>query len=157
MSGRVLIVAENAEDMAVLRPTRETLDAFGVPWTEKLVAAAGAGTLMPEGARAIIVASPDAVLPAALAGATALPVVRVPVAIRERAGLDLLYDPATADLPGSDAVFATVAIGEAGAKNAALLVVSMLGLTDPPLWERWLEFRRRQTDAVLGLPPLSLS
>ena len=157
MIPRVLIVAANAEDMAALRPTRETLDEFGVAWTETLVFADGAGALDSEGVRALVVASSDAALPAALASAMARPVVRVPVAGAGCAGIGLLYDPVAEDLPTGEAPFATVAIGEAGAKNAALLVVSMLGLTDATLWAQWLAFRQRQTDAVLGTEPLSVS
>ena len=158
MTRQVFLVAADADGMAALRPTRETLDVFSVTWVEILLAAADAGTLERRGgARALIVASSDAGLPDALASATELPVVRVPTADAERAGSALLYDPSSADLPAGEATFATVAIGEAGAKNAALFVVSMLGLTDASLWEKWLAFRQRQTDAVLAASPLSLS
>ena len=137
-----------------MRSSRETLDAFAVRWQERTLTAANAGTFDAAGLRAVIVVSPDAALPAALAAATRLPVVRVPIPTDGREGLDLLCDAATANLPAGEAAFATVAIGEAGAKNAALFVVSMLGLNDARLWAEWLAFRQRQTDAVLNGPPL---
>ncbi len=151
----VALVAQDAAGIAVLRATRETLDAFAVTWKEGFATAASAGTFDAAGLRAVVVASPDAALPAALAAASRLPVVRVPVPAEGREGIGLLHDPATSNLPGGGAAFATVAIGEAGAKNAALFVVSMLGLADPRLWAEWLAFRQRQTDAVLNGPPLA--
>jgi hypothetical protein len=51
--------------------------------------------------------------------------------------------------------FATVAIGEAGAKNAALLAVSILALTDARLHEAWLAFRAEQTALVMNQGPLA--
>ncbi len=146
----VALVAADAAGIAALRTARDTLDAFAVAWTETLWPTPAAGSFDAAGLRAIVVASPDAVLPTALASGTRLPVVRVPVPDAGRDGIGLLQDPMTANLPAGDAAFATVAIGEAGAKNAALFVVSMLGLTDERLWAEWLAFRQRQTDAVLA-------
>ena len=144
----VLLVARDAAGREALEPTRETLAAFGVAWT--------VDATNPAGARAVIVASADAGLPGEFTKATERPVVRVPIPEGDHAGLALLHDPATGDLPAVDgAPFATVAIGEAGAKNAALFVVSVLALQDARLWAEWLAFRQRQTDAVLAAPPLS--
>ena len=146
------LVARDPAGLEALRGARETLTAFGVPWIE----AQGAGTLDAAGVSAVIVASADATLPGEFAQATERPVVRVPIPEGDRAGLALLHDPATGDLPAADgAPFATVAIGEAGAKNAALFVVSVLALEEGRLWAEWLAFRQRQTDAVLAAPPLS--
>lgn len=153
---RVLLAAGDAAGLAALRPARETLDAFAVAWTETVATTTGVGSLELAEMRAVIVASADAALPDAFAAATDRPVVRVPVAEADRAGITLLYEPATKDLPAADAPFATVAIGEAGAKNAALFVVSVLALDDPSLWAQWLAFRQRQTEAVLASPPLSM-
>ena len=114
----------------------------------------GAAAFPTEELRALVVASPDASLPGALAAETRLPVVRVPVASDSVEGLDLLRDPATDDLPAGGGAFATVAIGEAGAKNAALFIVSVLALEDPRLRAEWIAYRQRQTDAVLASAPL---
>ena len=151
----VALVAADAEVIAALRPARETLDSFAVRWRENLVSAAGAGTFDATGLRAVIVASPDAALPGALAAASGLPVVRVPTAGADRTGLGLLHDATAANLPAGETAFATMAIGDAGAKNAALFVVAVLGRTDERLWGEWLAFRQRQTDAVLNAPPLA--
>lgn len=152
----VALVAADEAGVAALRPAREMLAAFGVAWQEALLpGAAGVGTFDATRLRAIVVASADAGLPSALALATRLPVVRVPIPDGECSGIDLLRDEATANLPAGEGPFATVAIGEAGAKNAALFIVSILGLNDPRLWSEWLAFRERQTDAVLGHAPLA--
>ena len=148
----VLLAARDAAGREALRPTRETLVAFGVAWVE----AGGAEEFDPAGVSAVIVASADAGLPGEFARATQRPVIRVPVPEGDRTGVALLHDPATGDLPAADgAPFATVAIGEAGAKNAALFVVSVLALEDGRLWAEWLVFRQRQTEAVLAAGPLS--
>lgn len=111
------------------------------------------------GLRALIVASPDAALPAALAGATTLPVIRVPIATvaggtgevgNEAATLAVLWPEPSAAVTATSSEFATVAIGEAGARNAALLVASILALGDERLRDAWRKFRRAQTNAVLG-------
>ncbi len=109
-------------------------------------------------ARAIIVASGDARLPGTLAAAAGsagsgdVPILRVPMAAGERRGLALLeplHEPAEEDGGGA---FATMAIGETGAKNAALLVVAMLAACgDRQLRTAWDHFRTRQTQAVLEM------
>ena len=106
----------------------------------------------------IIAASGDARLPAALAERTGLPVIRVPVPEDGRDGLALVCDDG-GNLPaghGEEQTFATVAIGAAGAKNAALFAVAALALTDDRLREAWQNFRARQTEAVLQHPPLQI-
>ena len=114
-------------------------------------AAAAAG----RGWRALVVACADPALARALAAGTTLPVLRVPVPAPGHAAdaLGLLWP----EPPGADASagHATLAIGEAGARNAALFVVSMLALGDGELRERWRAFRRAQTETVLAatLPP----
>ena len=104
------------------------------------------------GRRALVVASADASFAGEMAAETPLPVLRVPVAGETTSGnsLDLLWPETAGEPPGCNGVHATLAIGEAGARNAALFVVSMLALTDHPLRERWREFRRTQTQAVLA-------
>ena len=145
-----------------LRLTAETLREFGVRPVEiagpERVAALPE-TAVAEGWRAVIVASTDGALPAVLADALPLLVVRVPMAGAEKSGLALLQT-AAGDLPaaeGEGKSFATVAIGPAGAKNAALFVVSVLALDDQHLRAAWEAFRARQTAAVLAMPPPTLA
>ena len=106
---------------------------------------------------AVIVAAPDAVLATRLAARAETPVIRVPTETADRRGLDLLNDGAD-NLPAGtpEGVFATVAVGEAGAKNAALFVVSILALDDQLLRAAYADYRARQTGDVLAQLPLVL-
>ena len=114
-----------------------------------------AGEAADLGQRALVVACADPALAWAVAEGTTLPVLRVPIFPADGAEnpLDLLWP----ELPpgGNRGACATLAIGEAGARNAALFVVSVLALTDEGLRERWRAFRRTQTQTVLAarLPP----
>jgi 5-(carboxyamino)imidazole ribonucleotide mutase len=85
-------------------------------------------------------------LPGMLAAHTHLPVLGVPIESRVLKGVDSLLSivqmPAGIPVP-------TLAIGEAGAKNAALSAVSILALHDLQLREKLIEFRRQQTETVL--------
>ena len=162
----VLVASDATAD--ALRPAAETLREFGVRVVEaadfavdasreqvaKLQAAAAE-----EAWRAVIVASTDETLPAAVADALPLPVIRVPVAGGARSGLTLLQT-AAGDLPASEkegVSFATVAVGPAGARNAALFVVAVLALEDDRLRQAWETFRATQTATVLALPPPTLA
>ena len=85
-------------------------------------------------------------LPGMLAAGTTLPVLGVPVESRALRGLDSLLS--IVQMPVGIPV-GTLAIGPAGATNAALLAVSILSLNRPVLREKLLEFRRTQTERVL--------
>ena len=115
------------------------------------------------GLRALVVASAGSSFAGEVAAETPLPVLRVPVAGEIASGdspLDLLWpemdDGELLGGGGRGGIHATLAIGEAGARNAALFLVSMLALTDHQLQGRWREFRWAQTQAVLAstLPPV---
>ncbi len=109
------------------------------------------------GQRALIVACVNPALALAVAAGTPLPVLRVPIfpADGAQAPLDLLWPELSPPGDGNRGSLATLAIGEAGARDAALFVVSVLALTDDNLRERWRAFRRTQTETVLAakLPP----
>jgi 5-(carboxyamino)imidazole ribonucleotide mutase len=81
-----------------------------------------------------------------LAAHTHLPVLAVPVESRVLRGVDSLLS--IVQMPAGIPVM-TLAIGEAGAKNAALGAISILALTNSELRERLLQFRRQQTEDVL--------
>lgn len=85
-------------------------------------------------------------LPGMAASRTTLPVLGVPIQSRALRGLDSLLS--IVQMPKGVPV-GTLAIGEAGAANAALLAVSILALTDPALRERLKSRRRRETARVL--------
>ena len=86
-------------------------------------------------------------LPGMVASQTVLPVLGVPVQSRALSGLDSLLS--IVQMPGGIPV-GTLAIGEAGAKNAALLAVRILATTRPELRTQLHEFQQRQADRVLG-------
>ena len=152
----VLLAGADVAGLEALRPAAEMLASFGIR-VEMMVVPPGEPAAAPGGDLcAVIAASADATLPAALAAQTLLPVIRVPSPTGDTRGLALLNDGAD-NLPAgpADGVFATMAIGEAGAKNAALFVISLLAGRDERLRAAWANFRARQTDAVLQRPPLT--
>jgi 5-(carboxyamino)imidazole ribonucleotide mutase len=86
-------------------------------------------------------------LPGMIAAQTILPVLGVPVQSRALNGLDSLLS--IVQMPGGIPV-GTMAIGTAGAKNAALLAIRILSLQNPELQQRLREFQQQQTEAVLN-------
>lgn len=85
-------------------------------------------------------------LPGMVASQTVLPVLGVPVQSRTLNGLDSLLS--IVQMPAGVPV-GTLAIGTAGAKNAALMAIRILALTDAALHQKLQEFQQRQTDSVL--------
>ena len=146
-----LILADDVPPDA-LHPATELLRQFGVGYRQISLDEC---SHLAETTRAIIVASADHRAPVVLLGSS-IPVIRVPVeaGASGKRGLSLLVEGDRAPVAGQDSAgegFATVAIGDAGAKNAALLVVSMLAAQgDKRLHEAWSEFRRAQTETVLS-------
>jgi 5-(carboxyamino)imidazole ribonucleotide mutase len=86
-------------------------------------------------------------LPGMVASQTVLPVLGVPVQSKALSGLDSLLS--IVQMPGGIPV-GTLAIGEAGAKNAALLALRILALTDAKLRQRLHQFQKEQTETVLA-------
>ena len=86
-------------------------------------------------------------LPGMVASQTVLPVLGVPVQSRALSGMDSLLS--IVQMPGGIPV-GTLAIGEAGAKNAGLLAVRILATTRPELQTKLHDFQQRQADRVLG-------
>lgn len=100
------------------------------------------------GIRVIIAAAGGAAhLAGVIAAHTWLPVLGVPMQSQALHGLDSLLS--TAQMPGGIPV-GTLAIGSAGAKNAALLAAAILAVSDEKLRRRLEDFRKKQTDAVLS-------
>ena len=137
------------------------LTSFGItsaPLLDDGVAETAEDATLEPSLRALVVASPAGELAGKWARAIRLPVLRVPVPDGDRQGLALLQDGA-GELPHGmeDGEFATVAIGPAGAKNAALFVVAALSVSDAQLRARWEAFRAAQTAAVLEGPALRLA
>ena len=131
------------------------LDEFGVEHESKIVSAHRTPDLLFEFAKSaegrgveVIIAGAGgaAHLPGMCASQTVLPVLGVPVESKALKGLDSLLS--IAQMPAGVPV-GTLAIGQAGAKNAALLAVAILANSRPELRQKLHAFRKRQTDTVL--------
>jgi 5-(carboxyamino)imidazole ribonucleotide mutase len=139
-----------------MRHCVEWLDQFGVPNEHRIVSAHRTPARLAEFAReaagrsvqvVIAGAGGAAHLPGMIAAQTWLPVLGVPVESRALKGLDSLLS--IAQMPAGVAV-GTLAIGVAGAKNAALLAASIIGLRDEKVRRVVEKFRARQTKKVLA-------
>lgn len=105
-------------------------------------------TAQKQGIDVIIAAAGGAAhLAGVLASSTVLPVIGVPMQTSGLGGLDSLLS--TVQMPGGVPV-ATVAVGKAGAKNAAILAAQMIGLKDPAIQEKVAAFKKAQAEKVLN-------
>ena len=152
----VAILMGSQSDWPTMRHAAETLDALGVPREARVVSAHRTPELLRSYAREakgrglqVIIAGAGgaAHLPGMLAAWTPLPVLGVPVESRVLRGVESLLS--IVQMPGGVPV-ATLAIGEAGAKNAALFAVRMLANHDPQLAERLQAFHEQQTAKALA-------
>ncbi len=152
----VAVVMGSQSDWETMRHTVEWLERFGVPSEHRIVSAHRTPELMAEFARAaagrglkVIIAGAGgaAHLPGMIAAHTWLPVLGVPVESKTLRGVDSLLS--IAQMPAGVAV-GTLAIGVAGAKNAALLAASIIGVGDAAVRQKVEAFRKAQTDAVLS-------
>ena len=143
----------STSDWEVMAAAAETLEAFSIPYEKRVVSAHRTPDLLVEYAKTargrgieVIIAGAGgaAHLPGMVASMTPLPVVGVPVKSRALNGLDSLLS--IVQMPAGVPV-ATVAIN--GAKNAALIAVSILALSDGEVAARLDAFRARQTADVL--------
>ena len=150
---KVGVIMGSVSDYEVMSEAVSTLEAFGVDFEKRVVSAHRTPDLLCEYAKTarergigVIIAGAGgaAHLPGMVASMTPLPVVGVPVKSRALNGLDSLLS--IVQMPAGIPV-ATVAIN--GAKNAALIAVSILALNDPELAARYDAFRAGQTADVL--------
>jgi 5-(carboxyamino)imidazole ribonucleotide mutase len=152
------IIMGSRSDWETMRHAADTLAEFAVPHETRVVSAhrtpgrlydyaTGAAG---RGLRAIIAGAGGAAhLPGMAASMTRLPVLGVPVETKALSGLDSLLS--IVQMPAGIPV-GTLAIGKAGAVNAALLAVAMLAVSDEGLAARLEEWRQRQTDGVGDAP-----
>ena len=154
----VAIIMGSQSDWATMKHAADTLDALGLGYEAKIVSAhrtpdrlyAFAKGAKAAGFKVIIAGAGGAAhLPGMAASLTTLPVFGVPIETKAVSGLDSLYS--IVQMPPGVPV-GTLAIGKAGAINAALLAASVLALGDPTLDERLEAWRKRQTDAVADTP-----
>jgi len=152
----VAVVMGSTSDWETLRHAAEMLEKFGVPHERRVVSAHRTPVLMAEfaeqaagrGIQVIIAGAGGAAhLPGMIAAHTPLPVLGVPVESKVLRGVDSLLS--IVQMPAGIPV-GTLAIGEAGAKNAGLLAVSILALQDENLRGALDRFRQHQTSSVLA-------
>ncbi len=150
------IIMGSKSDWETLRHAHELLVGFGVEHESRVVSAHRTPDWMREyaqqaearGLKVIIAGAGGAAhLPGMVSAHTLLPVLGVPVQSQALQGLDSLLS--IVQMPAGVPV-GTLAIGKAGAINAALLAVSILALESPPLRDRLKAYRDQQTQQVLG-------
>jgi 5-(carboxyamino)imidazole ribonucleotide mutase len=154
----VAVIMGSQSDWATMKHATDTLDALGVGYEARIVSAhrtpdrlySFAKGAKAAGFRVIIAGAGGAAhLPGMTASMTMLPVFGVPIESKALAGLDSLYS--IVQMPPGVPVGA-LAIGRAGAINAALLAASVLALNDEELAGRLEAWHQRQTDAVAETP-----
>ena len=155
---RVAIVMGSQSDWETMQNGAAVLEKLGVAHECRIVSAhrtpdrlvAFAKGAAAEGIQVIIAGAGGAAhLPGMIASMTHLPVLGVPVQSKALKGMDSLLS--IVQMPGGIPV-GTLAIGAAGATNAALLAASILALNDPALSERLVAWRTAQTDSVAERP-----
>ncbi len=149
------VIMGSKSDLETMRLAAEVLAEFGVPCESRVVSAHRTPQWMVEyattaeerGLEVIIAGAGGAAhLPGMVAAQTVLPVLGVPVLSKSLSGLDSLLS--IVQMPGGVPV-GTLAIGEAGAKNAGLLAVRILAGSRPELRSKLHEFQQRQAAKVL--------
>jgi 5-(carboxyamino)imidazole ribonucleotide mutase len=152
------LIMGSASDWPVLKKAAETLDVLKISYEVKVISAhrtpdrafAYARRAEGRGLKLIIAGAGGAAhLAGVMAGLTHLPVLGVPMESKALKGMDSLLS--TVQMPGGIPV-ATFAIGDAGAKNAALFAAAMLALSDSELSARLKAWRQKQTDSVPESP-----
>jgi 5-(carboxyamino)imidazole ribonucleotide mutase len=157
-SAAVGIIMGSASDWDTMRHAAETLDGLGIAYETRIVSAHRtpdrlyryAGQAKQRGLRIIIAGAGGAAhLPGMAAAMTSLPVLGVPVESKALNGVDSLLS--IVQMPAGVPV-GTLAIGRAGAVNAALLGAAILALGDATLAERLERWRQEQTDGIAEEP-----
>ncbi len=158
MKPLVGIIMGSSSDWETMRLAADQLTALGVPFESRVISAHRTPDLLFEyaagaagrGLEVLIAGAGGAAhLPGMTASKTLLPVIGVPIRSKALSGLDSLLS--IVQMPVGVPV-ATVAIGEAGARNAALLATAILAAGHPPLRDALAAFRERQTAEVLARP-----
>ncbi|MBN9043310.1 MAG: 5-(carboxyamino)imidazole ribonucleotide mutase [Rhizobiales bacterium 62-47] len=158
MTAPVAIIMGSQSDWDTMRHAADTLAALGVAHEKLIISAhrtpdrlyAFAKGAKAAGRKIIIAGAGGAAhLPGMTAALTELPVFGVPVESRALSGVDSLHS--IVQMPAGIPV-GTLAIGKAGAVNAALLAASVLALNDAALAERLAAWRKQQTSAVAERP-----
>ena len=155
-NAKVLIVMGSRSDLPVMESCMNQLKEFGIGYEVRVFSAhrtpeavlKASRDARDRGIQVIIAAAGGAAhLAGVIASSTPLPVIGVPVQTSALGGMDSLLS--TVQMPSGVPV-ATVAIGKAGPKNAAILACQMMGLADPALQEKMIAFKKAQAEKVLA-------
>ena len=158
MSALVGVIMGSKSDWSTMKIATEMLDELGVPYEVKVVSAHRTPDLMFEyaetaqarGLEVIIAgAGGSAHLPGMVASKTIIPVLGVPIQSKALSGHDSLLS--IVQMPGGIPV-GTLAIGEAGAKNAGILAAQIVGNHNEEVRQKVTKFRLEQTQSVLNNP-----
>jgi 5-(carboxyamino)imidazole ribonucleotide mutase len=151
------LIMGSVSDWDTMRHAADLLTQFGIPFEKRVVSAHRTPDLLfqyaesaaERGLKCIIAGAGGAAhLPGMTAAKTHLPVLGVPVMSKALKGMDSLLS--IVQMPKGIPT-ATFAIGEAGAANAALFAAAILANEFPEIRERLIAFRKRQSEAVLGM------
>ena len=157
------VIMGSRSDWETMTGAGETLAALGIPYETRVVSAHRtpdvafeyAASAESRGLRVIIAGAGGAAhLAGVMAAKTVLPVLGVPIQSRALQGLDSLLS--IVQMPGGIPV-GTLAIGKAGAVNAALLAAAIIGVADGEVLGRVRAYRAEQTESILRDPDPSLS
>jgi 5-(carboxyamino)imidazole ribonucleotide mutase len=155
---KVVVCMGSQSDWETMQEAASSLESLCVPHEVRIISAHRTPDRLAEFARgaaadgiAVIIAGAGgaAHLPGMLAAHTTLPVLGVPVESKSLNGMDSLLS--IVQMPGGVPV-GTLAIGAAGARNAGLLAVQILALSDADLATRLAAWRQAQTDSVANIP-----
>ena len=154
----VSIVMGSQSDWKTLLKCEEIFSEFNIPFEKKIISAHRtpqrlykyATDLSKSSIKVVIAGAGGAAhLPGMISSLTYLPVLGVPIETKTLSGIDSLLSivqmPAGIPLP-------TLAIGEAGAKNAALAAIAILSLNDKNIEKKLISFRRKQTKSIAEVP-----
>ena len=154
---KVGIVMGSTSDLPVMEETCKLLKDFGIEYEVKILSAhrtpdeaiAYARKAYDRGIKVLIAAAGGAAhLAGVLAGVTTVPVIGVPMSTNMMGGLDSLLS--IVQMPSGVPV-ATVAVGKAGAKNAAVLALTILGTSEKEYHDKLVEYKEEMRKSVLAL------
>lgn len=152
------LIMGSQSDWEIMKHTAATLEALGIPFEKRIISAhrtpdrlfAYAKEAKKRALKIIIAGAGGAAhLPGMVASLTPLPVLGVPVPTKSLDGLDSLLS--ISQMPGGVPV-GTLAIGKAGAINAALLSAAILALSDAKLAKKLESWREKQTASIAKIP-----
>ncbi|MFV0380860.1 MAG: 5-(carboxyamino)imidazole ribonucleotide mutase [Breznakia sp.] len=152
---QVSVVMGSKSDLEVMEECLKQLQYFNIAYEVRILSAhrtpvethAYANTLRERGVKVVVAAAGGAAhLAGVIAGTTTIPVIGVPIESKALKGMDSLLS--IVQMPKGIPV-ATVAIGKAGAGNAAILAAEMLGIADPDVAKRLAMFKKEMAEKVL--------